>query len=109
MGRRSVAPDSAALRLRSESSDPDFFHHKLLTLRGKSAALCYGLAMVDLVEAAIVDGAVAALRRRAERQAAIAATADRGGTAATAARIAAMWADLANELQWFGVADRQVP
>jgi hypothetical protein len=62
--------------------------------------------MIDPLEADILAGAVAALRRRADRQAEIAATADRGGTAATAARIAVMWADLASELR---VADRQVP
>jgi hypothetical protein len=64
--------------------------------------------MVDAVEEAIVAGAIAALRRRAERQAAIAKgwtaygernAVIRQGEAAIAARLAAVLASLADELE----------
>jgi hypothetical protein len=54
--------------------------------------------MIDQTERDIIAGAVTALRKRAARQADIAAS-GRPSEAATAARIAAMLSDLANEFE----------
>jgi hypothetical protein len=54
--------------------------------------------MIDQTETDILAGAVTALRRRAAREREIAAS-GRPSEAATAARIAAVLADLANEFE----------
>ena len=65
----------------------------------EGAHMTRAVAEADPIESAFLAGAVAALRRRAARQARIAADGRQGGESAVALRIAQALNELADELE----------